>query len=60
VPFVAIVPLETADNQYKATARVLTVMGRVVISRYSCILVYQCNTEPNRHRHAHEYMCEYI
>jgi hypothetical protein len=60
VPSVATVPFETSGSQYKTTASVLTVTGRVVISRYSCILVYQCNTELNRHRHAYEYMYEYI
>ena len=60
MPFVATVPFETADSQYETTARILTVTGHIVISKYSCILVYQCNTELNRHRHAYEYMYEYI
>lgn len=56
---VATVPFETAGSQCETTARVLTLTGHVVISRYSFILVYQCNTELNRHRHANEYMYEY-
>jgi len=60
VPVVATVPFETAGSQYETTERILRVTRHVVFSRYSFILVYQCNTELNRHRHEHEYMYEYI
>jgi hypothetical protein len=60
VPPVATMPFKTAGSQYKTTARVLTATVHVVISRYSCVLVYQCITVLNGHRHAHEYMYENI
>jgi hypothetical protein len=53
-------PFKTAGSQYKTTASVPTVTQHVIISRYSCVLVYQCISELNRHRQAHEYMYENI